>query len=187
MNFPRELQSQRLILRPMHLDDADALFSMMSDPQVMRYWNTPPWTSPQQAVDSLQRDLAGYADGSCLTLALTRRENAAFLGTCTLHTFSGDSRRAELGYCLARHAQGQGYMNEALRTLLDHAFGDMRLNRLEADIDPRNQASAATLERLGFQREGLLRQRWIVAGEVSDSALYGLLTKDWAQTRAQNL
>nr|WP_237770715.1 GNAT family protein [Pseudomonas humi] len=70
-------------------------------------------------------------------------------------------------------------------TLLDYAFGDLRLNRLEADIDPRNLASAATLERLGFRHEGLLRQRWMVAGEVSDSALYGLLAEDWAQTRAQ--
>jgi len=50
----------------------------------------------------------------------------------------------------------------------------------EAHIDPRNEASARSLERLGFVREGLLRQRWIVDGVVSDSALYGLLTQDWA-------
>jgi RimJ/RimL family protein N-acetyltransferase len=60
------------------------------------------------------------------------------------------------------------------------------LNRIEADIDPRNVASARSLERLGFSKEGHLRQRWIVNGEVSDSAFYGLLLSDWqAQQRGK--
>jgi len=56
--------------------------------------------------------------------------------------------------------------------------GALRLNRIEADIDPRNVASAGLLERLGFVREGVLRERWIVGDEASDSALYGLLASD---------
>ena len=70
-------------------------------------------------------------------------------------------------------------MHEALMTLVDWAFSELKLNRLEADIDPRNLASARSLERLGFEREGLLRERWIVGDEVSDSALYGLLLSRW--------
>jgi RimJ/RimL family protein N-acetyltransferase len=60
----------------------------------------------------------------------------------------------------------------------------MGLHRIEADIDPRNTASARCLERLGFVKEGLLRERWIVEGEVSDSAIYGLLQPDWASGAA---
>ena len=70
-------------------------------------------------------------------------------------------------------------MHEALQALLGFAFTDLDLHRLEADIDPRNGASAAALVRLGFREEGLLRERWIVAGEVSDSQLYGLLRREW--------
>ena len=70
-------------------------------------------------------------------------------------------------------------MHEALVALLDHAFNELRLHRLEADIDPRNESSAKSLERLGFVREGHLRERWIVGDEVSDSALYGLLASQW--------
>ena len=70
-------------------------------------------------------------------------------------------------------------MHEALLALLHLAFTDLQLKRIEADIDPRNVASARSLERLGFAKEGLLRERWIVEGEVSDSALYGLLHSDW--------
>jgi len=70
-------------------------------------------------------------------------------------------------------------MHEAMQALLGYAFQALNLNRLEADIDPRNLASAKTLERLGFQKEGHLRERWIVNDEISDTALYGLLHRDW--------
>ena len=75
-------------------------------------------------------------------------------------------------------------MNEALTALLDHGFSELALNRVEADVDPRNTASIKCLARLGFAYEGLLRQRWIVGGEVSDSAIYGLLCEEWVARRA---
>ncbi len=70
-------------------------------------------------------------------------------------------------------------MDEALRALLGHGFAELGLNRVEADIDPRNAASARSLERLGFKKEGHLRERWIVGDEVSDTATYGLLKSEW--------
>jgi RimJ/RimL family protein N-acetyltransferase len=72
-------------------------------------------------------------------------------------------------------------MHEALQALLRYAFQTLDLNRLEADIDPRNVASAKTLERLGFQKEGHLRERWIVNDEISDTWLYGLLRREWQE------
>ena len=75
-------------------------------------------------------------------------------------------------------------MHEALVALLQYAFADLNLNRVEADIDSRNRASAACLVRLGFTREGLLRERWIVDGAVSDSELYGLLRSEWRHGNA---
>jgi RimJ/RimL family protein N-acetyltransferase len=75
-------------------------------------------------------------------------------------------------------------MSEALIALLDFAFGTLALRRLEADVDPRNANSLRILGKLGFQREGLLRERWNVAGEIQDTAFYGLLAKEW-QIRAQ--
>jgi RimJ/RimL family protein N-acetyltransferase len=72
-------------------------------------------------------------------------------------------------------------MHEALSALLDYGFTELNLNRVEADTDPRNERSARLLERLGFSKEGLFRERFIVDGEVSDSAMYGLLRRDWNQ------
>jgi RimJ/RimL family protein N-acetyltransferase len=70
-------------------------------------------------------------------------------------------------------------MGEALQTLLTYAFEVLELRRLEADVDPRNAASIRTLERLGFKREGFLRERWHVDGEIQDALFYGLLKREW--------
>jgi RimJ/RimL family protein N-acetyltransferase len=70
-------------------------------------------------------------------------------------------------------------MREALEAMIGCAFSTMRLRRLEAEVDTRNLASARLLQRLGFAREGLLRQRWVAKGEVKDVEIYGLLRSEW--------
>jgi [ribosomal protein S5]-alanine N-acetyltransferase len=178
------IHTRRLLLRPLQPGDVDALFAIFSDPEVMRYWSTPPWTTPEPGREMVARDEAAGPDSDHLRLGLVRHEDDALIGTCTLFDHNRQSRRAEVGYALASASWGLGYMHEALSALLDHGFEAWNLNRVEADIDPRNQASARALERLGFRREGLLRERWIVGNEVSDTALYGLLRSDWRATRA---
>ena len=176
------LRSRRLVLRPPKLEDADALFSIFSDPEAMRFWATPPWQSRQQAVDRIEQDVADQADGSALRLLLEPAAGGPILGAVALFGFVEGSARAETGYIVARPAWGQGFAQEAMRALLTYAFASLRLRRVEADIDPRNEPSARLLERLGFLREGNLRERWVVAGEVSDTALYGILTSEWDPT-----
>ena len=175
------LRTERLLLRPLGDADADAeaLLAFFSDPRVMRYWSTPPWAGIEQARAFIERSRDAMRTGEALRLGLERIDDARLIGQCTLFDFVRPSRRAEIGYSMAAEAWGQGFMDEALRALLDHGFGALQLNRIEADIDPRNAASARSLERLGFTREGLLRERWIVDGEVSDTALHGLLARQW--------
>lgn len=178
------LRTGRLLLRPMRRADAPALFGMLSDPVVMRYWSSAPWTHIDQAHASIERDAKWLASGEVLRLGIERVEDGQLLGQCSLFDISRSCRRASVGYVLGTAAWGQGYMGEALRALLGYAFDTLDLHRIEADIDPRNLASAKTLERQGFRKEGHLRERWIVEGEVSDSALYGLLRPDWSHTAA---
>lgn len=117
--------------------------------------------------------------GEHLRRGIFLKNPEALLGTCSLFNIYPQCRRADLGYGIAREHWRKGYMREAVGALISCAFGELGLNRLEADIDPRNRASAASLEKLGFTREGLLRERWVVGAEVSDSALYGLLAREW--------
>ena len=133
----------------------------------------------QQAHELIARDQLALAAGEYLRLGIERLDDGRLLGHCSLFNLLSQCRRAELGYGLAHDSWGHGYMHEALRALLHFGFSGLDLNRVEADIDPRNTRSARSLKRLGFKLEGRLRQRWIVDGEVSDSALYGLLLSDW--------
>ena len=173
------LPAARVKLRRFTESDATALFGMYSHPEVMRYWSRPAMTDTGEAAALVQQILADYETGANLPLVIERASDRAFVGSCTLHHIHEASRRAEIGYSLARPHWGRGYMHEALRALVSHAFERLDLNRLEADIHPRNISSAKSLERLGFVKEGHLRERWIVNGEVSDTWLYGLLRSDW--------
>lgn len=179
------LDTQRLFLRPLQEGDADALFAVFSDPRVMRYWSSAPWATIEKAREIIARDAVAMPAGEHLRLGIVTKSERQLIGMCTLFDFVPECRRAELGYGMSSLVWGRGYMHEALTALLDHGFETLDLHRVEADVDPRNAKSVRTLERLGFQKEGHLRQRWIVEGEVSDSALYGLLRDDWRSRMAR--
>jgi len=173
------LRTERLLLRPLRENDAPAIFAIRSNPTVMRYHTTTPWAELNLATAWIARNVAAMQSGAYLSLGIERTEDQALIGTCGLFNLDEQCRRAEIGYELNHDAWGKGYMHEALLTLLKYAFSTMSLNRIEADIHPDNIGSAKSLERLGFQKEGYLRERWIVGDEVSDSVLYGLLQSDW--------
>ena len=132
-----------------------------------------------EAEKYLQNIREGFERGNLFQWGVALKENDGVIGTCTLYAIDRQNRRCEIGYALNRQFWGRGLMNEAVSALIDYAFGEMKLNRLGADVDPRNSASIRALEKLGFQREGYLRENWIVNGEVQDSLIYGLLKKDW--------
>jgi RimJ/RimL family protein N-acetyltransferase len=187
------METARLALRPLRDGDESAMFAIFSDPQVMRYWSSVPWTDIAQARQKIEADQAELPAGVHLRLALTLREGDAtapsdyVIGNCSLFKLDASNRRGEIGYVIRPDYGGKGLMHEALVALVDYAFETLDLNRLEADIDPRNIPSAKSLTRLGFAQEGLLRERWIVNGEVSDSALYGLLQGDWRASKERAL
>ncbi|MBL8525510.1 MAG: GNAT family N-acetyltransferase [Betaproteobacteria bacterium] len=178
-----ELLTERLRIRRITQQDAPSFFAIFSNADVMRYWSSPALTDLGQAQEKIASILEHYQSGDLFQFGIERKSDRQLIGTSTLHQIHAQNRRAEIGYALGRDHWGQGYMQEALTALINHAFGAMALHRLEADIDPRNEGSAKSLERMGFTREGYLRERWIVGGEVSDSALYGLLAREWLARR----
>lgn len=173
------ITAPRLVLRWISKDDIDNLYEIFSDPHVMRYWSTVPLPNREAAAE-LQREIAeGNESDTMFKWGLALRDSDTLIGTTTLFNLNLDNGRAELGYALGRAYWGKGYMHEALNALISHSFEVMELRRLEADVDPRNAASIRTLERLGFQREGFLRERWHVNGEIQDAFFYGLLRREW--------
>ena len=177
------LRTTRLVLRALRGDDADAVFSLFSDPVAMRYWSTPPMLQTFEARASIARAHENLADGTALRWGIADAVNDRLLGVCTLFNLERTHRRAEMGYMLGRPHWGHGYMIEALGAVLEHGFTRLDLHRVEADLDPRNEASRRLLLKLGFREEGRLRERYRVAGEVSDTLWMGLLRPEWRAAR----
>jgi len=186
VNFPDRfpvLRTERLVLRETAERDVEAVFAMESDPVAMRYWSHPPMQDIAEAQASVERARGFFPEGMSLRWSITRPSDDWMLGHASLFNFSAQSGRGDIGYGLARPHWGQGFMHEALTAVIDYAFGPLGLRRLEADTDPRNASSLRALERLGFAREGLLRERWQVGDEISDTAFLGLLAREWHARR----
>ena len=177
--FQPELRSDRLRLREVHTDDVDALYDIHSDPVVMRYGSHPAWTERSQAERKVADIQQQRREQDVLIWALADAASDQLIGTAVAFSLDRGQGRAEIGYSLRRDRQGQGLAVEAMRVIVAYLFDTLELRRLEADIDPRNDASCRLVEKLGFVREGLLRERWHVNGEITDTALYGLLARDF--------
>lgn len=159
--------------------DVDALFSVFSDSSVTQFMGIPLLKDLADATRLLADIDSGLQNNSLFQWGIEEVELHDVIGTCTLSDISWINQRAEIGFALAQSHWGRGLMVEALPLLVHYSFCSLGLNRLEADIDPRNQRSLKTLERLGFRQEGHRRQRHCVNGEFQDSIMLGLLAGDW--------
>lgn len=173
------LRTDRLRLRPFNESDSDSLFALQSNAYVLRYWDSPPWSDRSRADHFIKacREMADVGTGT--RLAVERVADDVFIGWCSLSRWNPDFRSASMGYCFDDAVWGRGFATEAGRALLQWAFDTLDLNRVQAETDTRNLASARVLEKLDFVREGTLREDCVVNGEVSDSWIYGLLRRQW--------
>ena len=173
------LATARLVLRALAPSDAAALFAIFGDPAVCRYWSRPALPDVHAATE-LQAEIARhFATRTLFQWGIAEQSTGVIVGTCTLAALSPEHRRAEVGFALGQAVWGRGYIAEALPALLAFAFDVLDLHRLEADVDPRNVRSIRALERVGFAREGYLRERYFLHDEVQDAIVYGLLRREW--------
>jgi RimJ/RimL family protein N-acetyltransferase len=173
------LATKRLRLRWLTATDVPALFTIFSDPEVTRYWSHPAYSTMAEAEQLLARIHDCFHQRILFQWGLELCAAGAIIGTCTLSALDATHRRADLGFALGRSFWGHGYVAEALPVLVRFAFETLGLHRLTANADPRNTASLRALERLGFQREGYLRQHYLVNGEAQDGVLFGLLCSEF--------
>lgn len=175
------LHTVRLRMRAFTEADTDAMFALHSSPRVLRYWDAPPWKERAQAQRFIAACKQIEQQGTGTRVAIERVADGMFIGWCCLVHWHRHYRSATLGYCFDDAAWGQGFATEAVGALLQWAFDTLALNRVQAETDTRNTASSRVLEKLGFVREGTLREDCVVDGEVSNTWVYGLLRREWEQ------
>lgn len=175
----RILETQRLYTRKLEKADAEALFDIFSIPEVCRYWSSPAMTDISQAEDFIEETHRGFEDGRLLEWGIIERETDRLIGTCAYASWDKKHRRAEIGFALHRRWWGKGLMKELLSVFIPFGFNELELHRIEADVDPRNIASIKLLEYFGFKKEGCLRERYHLNGELQDAIFYGLLKNEY--------
>ncbi len=181
----RILKSPRLLLRPIEAGDANAYLDIFTDPETLTFWSSGTVQSLDDAADMVAQDIAWVERGEALCWGIARPEDNILIGKISLYFFDRQNRRAETGYILNRKYWGRGLMSEALSTVLDYAFDELELHRIEADVDPDHAASLALLRKFGFIDEGRFRDRWFVHGTWHDSIMLGLLSKDYRPLESQ--
>jgi len=172
-------ETSRLLLRPLHPDDGPAVYRLFADPQVTRFYDLDTFHARAEGDALVARFIQRYQNCIGLRWALAfKTAPAELIGTCGYNIWIQPSRRAVLGFDLARPYWRQGLMAEALQTILTYGFGIMQLNRVEALIFPQNIAASRLLEKSTFRHEGLLRQYEFIKGRFVDMALYSRLAND---------
>lgn len=175
-----ELETERLILRRMRLDDAEDMFAYASDPLVTRYvlWET--HRTLEDAKAFLRSATEGYERGDFGGWGVVLKDTGTFVGTCGMEAgYAPEHARAELGYVLSRELWGRGLMPEAVRAVVRFGFGRMELNRIEARCIAENAASARVMEKAGMTCEGTLREREFIKGAYRDMRLYSILRREY--------
>lgn len=167
------LQTARLHLRPVRINDAADLFAGRGDPAVMRYWDWPPQESVDQVRSIIQNHTEEIDSGRTHWWVVATTARGPAIGEVDLSDVDLHHRRAEVGFLFHRAAWGRGYAREAMERVMRYGFGDLGLERLWARFHAGNEASQRLLEKLGFAYEGTLRGHVIRDGERRDCLLYG--------------
>lgn len=184
-----ELRGERIVVRPLRMDDAQQVYAaVMESLAEMRPWF--PFTDDYEAADAsmdVTRDYIARANADWLMrthfdASLWDLAGERFLGNVGLHVRNWDIRSFEIGYWLRTSEVSQGYMSEGVRLLTDYAFNELAANRVMIRCDARNDRSAAIPRRLGFVYEGSLRQskpdQHSQAGALRDMFYFSLVKSD---------
>jgi len=182
MNFP-ELETSRLKLIELNESHANDLFDIFSDKESIKYWDDPPHKNVDETKDLLAFLAKRIKEGTgiCWGISLKTAPQDV-IGLVTYNAYRKD-RNAYIGYIIARKHSNKGLTTEALKVFIEYGFSHLEVHRIEAHVEPGNVASEVVLQKIGFQKEGLLRESTFNKGEYQDMIYYGLLKTDKRNTK----
>jgi len=175
-----------LELRLLEERHAEAVFAVVDRNRgYLRQWL--PWldvsVSPDDTRSFISRSLNKFACGEELAAGIW--DHGQIVGAISYNFIDHSNRIAHIGYWLASDHQGKGVMTKACRAMIDHAFGDLRLNRVEIRCASGNMKSRAIPQRLGFQQEGVQRQAEWLYDHFVDLVIYGMLASEWSNAKRE--
>ena len=175
-----QLQTDRLLLRHWEPNDWTAVHRYASDLAVVEFeaWGPNTEAETRAYIDRARTQYERDPQRD-FELAVVERETDNVVGGAGIHITSVENREAFIGYALRQESWGRGYATELARRLLAFGFEELKLHRIIATCDPRNERSRRVLEKLGMAKEGRLRENVWMRGKWRDSFVYAILEQDF--------
>ena len=169
------LTGGRVYLRPLERNDAELIVGWLRNRELT--WSLGdffPAADVRAVADGIERL---YRSGHDLLLGVVRRDTDRLIGVTELHHLDLDNRQASFGLLIGQ--PGEGYGTEVAGLVLDYAFGPLALNRVWVQVDERNTRGIRAYQKVGFRREGLLRESRYADGRYHDTLLMAVLRGEW--------
>lgn len=185
MVFP-SLETERLLLTELCIEDEADLFNLFSNPSVVEYYDLDVFREYTQAAKLISLFRSRFEQQLGIRWAIRLKTTGRLIGTCGFNSWSSKMRNAVIGYELHPEFWRQGYCSEAVCTIIGAGFAGAlpcgALHRIQADTIPGNSASESLLLRLGFKEEGIRRECGYWKNKFHDLKCFGLLCSEFSTT-----
>lgn len=172
--FPK-LETERLLLRELTIEDAEGIFACFSNDDVTRYYGQETLDNIEQAERFVDFFSKSYIEKRGIRWGIERIGTKGIIGTIGFNAWSPKHKRAEIGYEIHPDYWKKGYASEAVSKVLSYGFDVMDLTRIGAVVFIDNDASNKLLTKIGFQKEGVLKKYMYQNGVANDTYVYSLL------------
>ena len=176
-DFP-ELESERLLFRNFLQGDAQDLFLIRSNDEVMMHMDAFKHQTVQEAEEVVRNNRNLFAGREGIVWAIVEKSTNEFIGYFGFWRLMKAHCRGEIGYALKPTSWGKGFMKESMNVLIPFGFNELELHSIEANLNPNNERSERLLKSIGFQKEAYFRENYLFNGSFTDSLIYSLLEKD---------
>ncbi|MDN4491947.1 GNAT family N-acetyltransferase [Ureibacillus aquaedulcis] len=181
------LETERLTLREINKSDASSIFKYLSDPEVMKYYGLEPFESLQDALDEISWYQTIFNEQTGIRWGISLKGTDKIIGSCGFLNTVSNHYRTDIGFELSKDFWGQGIGSEAIIAIIQYAFENTNIQRIQALVEPLNIASQKMVEKAGFLQEGLLRKYEYTCAKFDDLYMYGLLKEDYGKNRSKTL
>ncbi|QDQ02852.1 GNAT family N-acetyltransferase [Lysinibacillus fusiformis] len=172
------LETNRLILREIMLEDVYDIFKYLSDIDVVKHMGIMPCQNVKDVEDEIGWYKSIYEESTGIRWGITLKDSGKVIGSCGFLNMITKHNRAEVGYELSKDYWGKGIASEALEAVVNYGFHHLQLERIQALIEPANLSSQKLVERQGFSKEGLLRHYEYTCGKFDDLYMYSIIKED---------
>ncbi|HRH99497.1 MAG TPA: GNAT family protein [Saprospiraceae bacterium] len=176
------LEGEKVLLRPLSLDDVPSLFKLRSNKTMMQFIDRPIHTTENDTQDLIQKILDDFQLKKGITWAITIKPEHKLVGTIGFWRMDEANFRTEIGYMIDIPFQSKGYTKEACCLAIDLAFKNLNIHSIEANVKPGNIKSESLLYKLGFKKEAYFRENFYFNGVFLDSVIYCLLESDFSNS-----